>query len=202
MAAVIELTESTYVIKTASLRHHLDEKGEPWFIARDVCEYLEIANVSDACQRIFDGAKGIATADTPGGPQEMLTVSEPGLYQLIFQSRKPEAVEFQRWVFEDLLPNLRRHGFYRMPGRPMPGIGKRAYGRQPFLDEIKRRGLTQREAFDGLNAIELNDVPQVSFNVYTNSMYGQCRPSAALAVRASALLGVSVDQLLTAPVRD
>lgn len=199
------LSESTYVVKSVTLRHQLDEHGDPWFVAKDVCDYLEIANVSDACTKLFDSnSRGIATTDTADGrTREMIFVNEPGLYQLIFQSRKPEAREFQRWVFEDLLPNLRKQGYYRMPGRTLPGItGKTTHGRQPFLDEIRKRGISQSKAFEQMNELVLGGVPLLELGGYRNACYGQQRPSASLARRASELLGMPVGALFTAPIRD
>jgi len=67
----------------------LVRNGELWFVLADVCQALEIANHRDVPSRLDDDEKGVATIDTPGGPQEMLIVSEPGLYKLIATSRKP-----------------------------------------------------------------------------------------------------------------
>jgi anti-repressor protein len=63
----------------------------PWFVARDVCECLEINNHRQALTRLDDDEKGVITTDTLGGSQELLTVNESGVYSLIFASRKPEA---------------------------------------------------------------------------------------------------------------
>jgi prophage antirepressor-like protein len=84
----------------------------PEWIAVDVCKILEIANVSDTLSDFEDDEKGIATSDTLGGIQGMLTVTEPGLYRLIFKSRKPVAKRFQKWVFGEVLPSIRKKGFY------------------------------------------------------------------------------------------
>lgn len=56
--------------------------------------------------------KGLQKVQTPGGPQEMATVYEPGLYALIARSNSPLAVPFQRWVYEDVLPSIRKTGSY------------------------------------------------------------------------------------------
>jgi prophage antirepressor-like protein len=84
----------------------------PWFIAKDVCDILGLARVSDALRDFPQNERGAVSARTPGGDQEMLTVNEPGLYRLIFQSRKPEAEKFKTWVFTDVLPQIRRAGAY------------------------------------------------------------------------------------------
>lgn len=86
--------------------------GEPWFVAKDVCTCLEIANVSDACSRLDEDERGIVSTDTPSGKQEMLVVSEPGLYSLIGSSKKQEAKAFKRWVNHEVLPSIRKTGSY------------------------------------------------------------------------------------------
>ena len=92
--------------------------GTTWWVAADVCAVLDIRNVSHACARLKDHEKGIVTNDTPGGDQDILIVSEPGLYRLIMGSRKPEAEAFQHWVFHEVLPEIRRTGSYGKPTTP------------------------------------------------------------------------------------
>lgn len=87
--------------------------GEPWFVAADLCAALEIANSRDAVSRLDADEKDVGTTDTPGGPQRMTIVSEPGLYELISQSRKSEAKAFRRWVRHDVLPEIRQTGRYQ-----------------------------------------------------------------------------------------
>jgi prophage antirepressor-like protein len=91
--------------------------NEPWFIAKDVCDVLGIARTSDALRDFPENEKGTVDHRTPGGNQEMLTVNEPGLYRLIFQSRKPEAEKFKAWVFNEVLPQIRKTGSYGPPER-------------------------------------------------------------------------------------
>lgn len=86
--------------------------GEPWFVAKDVCDILEIANSRDAVGRLDEDEKGVVSTDTPGGRQEMAAVNEPGLYNLVMGSRKPEAKMFQRWVRHEVLPAIRKTGTY------------------------------------------------------------------------------------------
>lgn len=86
--------------------------GAPWFVARDVCDELELFNVTMALQGLDDDEKGISTVDTPGGPQQMAVVSEAGLYGLVLRSRKPGAKAFKRWVTHDVLPEIRRTGSF------------------------------------------------------------------------------------------
>ena len=86
--------------------------GEPWFVAKDVCDCLDIGNVSQTCSRLDDDERGIISNDTPSGKQEMLVVSEPGLYSLIGSSKKQEAKAFKRWVNHEVLPSIRKTGSY------------------------------------------------------------------------------------------
>lgn len=100
------------------LRVHLDDAGEPWFVAKDVCRVLEIANHRDAVAQLDEDEKdGVGISDAIGREQETTIISESGLYALVFRSRKPQAREFSRWVRKEVLPALRRKGHYEMPGR-------------------------------------------------------------------------------------
>jgi len=57
--------------------------GEPWFVAKDVCDVLEHTNSRMALERLDEDEKGVSLIYTPGGPQEMAIVNEAGLYSLI-----------------------------------------------------------------------------------------------------------------------
>ncbi|MEJ8547157.1 phage antirepressor KilAC domain-containing protein [Brevibacillus borstelensis] len=90
--------------------------GEPWFVAKDVCDILEIANSRDAVSRLDDDEKdAVGLTDTIGRQQTMTVISESGLYGLVMNSRKPEAKDFQRWVRKVVIPSIRKHGAYMTP---------------------------------------------------------------------------------------
>ena len=72
--------------------------GEPWFIAKDVCCALGLQDVSMTVKRLDDDEKLIQTLFVSGQGRETWTVNESGLYGLIFQSRKPEARAFRKWL--------------------------------------------------------------------------------------------------------
>ena len=86
--------------------------GEPWFVAKDACDCLDLGNVSQTCSRLDDDERGIISIDTPSGKQEMLIISEPGLYSLIGSSKKKKAKAFKRWVNHEVLPSIRKTGGY------------------------------------------------------------------------------------------
>ncbi|WP_377299689.1 BRO family protein [Rhizobium sp. SGZ-381] len=88
------------------------KEGQDWFVAVDVCRCLGLENSRQALTRLPDEEKGVTVNDTLGGPQEMASVNEPGLYRLIFTSTKPEAERLKRFVFHEVLPALRRTGAY------------------------------------------------------------------------------------------
>lgn len=89
--------------------------GEPWFVANDVCNILDLSNPRMAVSRLDEDEKGVSIVDTPGGKQEVTVVSESGLYALILTSRKPEAENFKRWIRKEVIPSIRKHGAYMMP---------------------------------------------------------------------------------------
>lgn len=103
--------------KGAPLRTLTDKAGEPWFVAKDVCDILGMSNPSMAVTALDkDEVAQIDPKDYLGSEnrsnQAVNIVSEPGLYKLIMRSRKPEAKEFQRWVTHEVLPQIRRTGGY------------------------------------------------------------------------------------------
>ena len=114
--------------------------GQPWFIARDVCNILELDNSRQALTRLDDDEKGtvILNDGTPGNPN-MAIVNEPGLYSLILASRKPEARVFKRWVTHEVLPSIRQTGMYAIVPKTLPEA-LRAYA-----DEVERRELAEAE---------------------------------------------------------
>ena len=86
--------------------------GEPWFVLADLCRVLEIANHGNVAARLADDQKGVHLADTPGGRQQVTIVSEPGMYEVVIRSDKPEALAFRRWITGDVLPAIRKTGTY------------------------------------------------------------------------------------------
>jgi anti-repressor protein len=92
-------------------------EDEPWFVAKDICDILDVRNNRDALSRIDSEDKGVVLTDTLGGKQEVTAVNESGLYSLILGSRKPEARAFKRWVTSEVLPAIRKHGGYLTPDK-------------------------------------------------------------------------------------
>ncbi|GEL42908.1 hypothetical protein MEX01_34990 [Methylorubrum extorquens] len=102
--------------------------GEPRFVASDVCEAIDLRDVSDAVGKLDDDEKGRASIPTPGGLQSLLVVTESGLYTMVLRSRTamtPGSVahRFRRWVTSEVLPAIRQTGGY---GTPAPAHGAAA----------------------------------------------------------------------------
>ncbi|MCI8469345.1 MAG: phage repressor protein/antirepressor Ant [Eggerthellaceae bacterium] len=90
---------------------------EPWFVASDVAKALGYAKPNNAVSQHCKGALKRGTLPTTGGPQEFSLISEPDVFRLIVSSKLPSAQRFEAWVFEEVLPSIRRHGAYMTPER-------------------------------------------------------------------------------------
>ncbi len=88
------------------------ENGEPWFVAADISKFLGYRDAFNMTRILDEDETAPHTVSTPSGDQEMLIISESGLYHAILKSRKPEAKIFRRWVTQEVLPSLRRDGHY------------------------------------------------------------------------------------------
>ncbi len=86
-----------------------DDSGNPWFVAADVCDALDIKNVTQAVNRLDDDERSMFNIGRQG---ETNVINESGLYSLILGSRKPEAKRFKKWVTSEVLPAIRKTGRY------------------------------------------------------------------------------------------
>ena len=93
----------------------INRDGEPWFVLTDLCRVLELPNASMVARRIDPEMKGVSQIDTHGGPQQMAVVSEPGMYEVVIRSDKPEATAFRRWITSEVLPSIRKTGSFAIP---------------------------------------------------------------------------------------
>lgn len=134
----------------AALRTLTDENGEPWFVAKDVCDILGHSNVSIALDRLDDDERSKFNLGRQG---ETNIVNEAGLYVLVLGSRKPEAHEFKRWVTHEVLPQIRRTGGY-IPTTDadddMTILAKAVMIGQRTMEEQKRRIAAQESHINEL----------------------------------------------------
>jgi prophage antirepressor-like protein len=92
--------------------------GEPWWIGKDVCDVLGYADANDSLKRHCKHAQILKTGESPGldlPSRGMTIIPESDVYRLIIRSNLPEAERFERWVMEEVLPSIRKHGAYMTP---------------------------------------------------------------------------------------
>jgi prophage antirepressor-like protein len=88
------------------------DNNEPWFCLKDVCDKLGLTTVK-VVQRLGDDILSkYPIVDSLGRQQVASFVNEDGLYDVIMDSRKPEAKAFRKWVTSEVLPSIRKHGMY------------------------------------------------------------------------------------------
>ncbi len=111
--------------------------GTPLFVAKDICDALGISKYRDALTRLDEDERASISVDTLGGKQSMIAVNESGLYTLVFQSRKPEAKAFRKWVTGEVLPNIRKHGVYMTPEVAMSAKNLKRLRKQ-MLEQMRK----------------------------------------------------------------
>lgn len=124
----------------------IEQNGEPWFVAKDLCQILEIRNVSDALSRLDEDEKDIVSTDTLGGKQNTAIVSESGMYALVLSSRKPEAKPFRKWVTAEVLPSIRKTGQYTYTPQPTHRSPQQPAPQQPQLPQVTSIALAGLDA--------------------------------------------------------
>lgn len=101
-----------FCFKDNVIRTITDALGEPWFVAKDVCDALGLDNITWALNGLDDDELTLEKLNAGGQTREMKLISESGLYTLIIRSNKPQAKPFRRWVTHEVLPSIRKTGSY------------------------------------------------------------------------------------------
>lgn len=115
----------TFNFHSNEVRTATDQNGDIYFCLADVANVLELGNAN--VSRFQLDEKGVHKMYTPtnGGTQELTFISEPNLYRVIFRSNKEQAKQFQDWVFNEVLPTIRKTGAYvSEPQQPVQPIGE------------------------------------------------------------------------------
>lgn len=120
--------------------------GDPWFVAADVCRVMGIQNNRQAVENLDADEKGVCSTYTLGGHQDLVIISESGLYTLVLRSRQattPGTVQhrFRKWVTAEVLPTIRRSGVY--VGAPVRPLSEDELPRSAFpdwsMDELRSK---------------------------------------------------------------
>ena len=98
-----------------NVRTLTDPQGEPWFVLKDVCDVLDVTNVGNVVKRLDKADIHRTDVRSGGQNRNMALVNESGLYDVILDSRKPQAREFRRWVTSEVIPSIRKTGAYGTP---------------------------------------------------------------------------------------
>ena len=150
----------TFTFKSQNVRVEY-RNGDPMFCLKDVAEILEI---KDAKSRNFNlNQKGVEIIPLPtkGGIQQITFINEPNLYRVIFRSNKPEAVKFQDWIFEEVIPQIRKTGGYQIT--PKTTADDRTGLRQAVAALVGRKGIDYSTAYSMIhqrfNVEAIEDIP-------------------------------------------
>lgn len=142
----------------------LDVDGRPYFAGTDVARALGYAIPSKAVNTHCKGVSKME-APTPGGVQKLLFIPEGDLYRLIISSKLPSAEKFERWVFEEVLPSIRKTGAY---GVQVPRT----------LKEALQLALEQEEKLEALqldNSIKTQQIAELQPKATYYDLILQCR---------------------------
>lgn len=183
---------STFNFESNSIRT-LAINNEPWFVAKDLCNAINISNYRDAIERLDEDEKGVALTDTLGGQQEMNIVSESGMYTLILRCR--DAVKkgsiphrFRKWVTAEVLPTIRKTGKYESK----TSVNDRTGLRNAVNMLVSKKGLIYSEAYhlvhqrfnvESIEDLTLEQLPQAVEYVHKIILEGELITEAELPSR-------------------
>jgi len=123
----------SFTPQTPEVRSMIDKNGDPWFVAKDVCDILGLTNPTMAMQALDDDERAKSDLGLKG---EINIINESGLFTLIIRSDKPEAKPFRKWITSEVLPSIRKYGFYGLPNNvEIPDDPQQAYALWPHLDK-------------------------------------------------------------------
>lgn len=163
----------------------INKSGEPWFVAKDVCDVLGIANSRDGVGRLDDDERGVGLTDTLGGKQESVIISESGMYTLVLRCRdaiKPGTVphKFRKWVTAEVLPAIRKTGEYVKCAKttvdqrtPLRDAVNMLVGKKGLRYDDAYNMVHQRFAIDSIDELELTQIPEAVEYIHRVVLHGE-----------------------------
>lgn len=147
-------------------------EGQPWFVAVDVCNVLDLSNPTIAVSRLDEDERAKFNLGRQG---DATIVNEPGLYTLVLGSRKPEAKAFKRWITHEVVPTIRKTGAYGLTLPQDYPSALRAladsYERENALQEQNAALLPKAYFADAVsNAVNLVPMAELSAYLYKNGV--------------------------------
>lgn len=147
-----------------TVRTTVDDNGDTWFVAKDVGDALGIQNIRQVLANLDDDEKGVCKVYTLGGEQEVSVVNEPGLYTLILRSNKPEVKAFKRWITHEVIPAIRKRGFYGRPSidqlvKISAVIAACPRYKLPIITDILRSAIPEVPKIEGTTHWEAPSIP-------------------------------------------
>lgn len=137
----------------------IEKDGEPWFVGKDVADILGYQNGSrDINRHVDDEDKMTERIVLSGQNREMIFINESGLYSLILSSKLPTAKKFKRWVTNEVLPSIRKHGAY-MNEQTL----EQALTSPDFLIRLAQQLKAEKEKNAALESKIAEDAPKVEF---------------------------------------
>lgn len=114
-----------------------DDDWNPWFVAKEICDILELTNVSSTVSAINEKNLRIISTDTKGIKRSMAIVDETGLYKIIINSRKPKAEKFVDWITSEVLPSIRKTGQYSVKQLTQLEVAKQLVASLEETEQLK-----------------------------------------------------------------
>ena len=151
------LTPSVFKFEESTPIRSLIKDGEPWFVAKDICDVLGLSNITEALRNLEDDERGSEFLNTSGGRQKVVIISESGLYALVIRSNKPNARKFRKWITAEVLPAIRRTGRYAAPVQPELPLPDRA-----ALPERSRSGIVPRMEYNGVAVMPIWEIARAT----------------------------------------
>ncbi|AHA28008.1 phage repressor protein [Candidatus Liberibacter americanus] len=176
-----------FEFESNNIRTLVDKQGNPLFVAKDIAEALGYNNPSDAVYQHCDGSVFYRTIiDSLGRNQKTRVIKEPDVYRLIVKSKLPSAKKFERWLFEDVLPTIRKTGSYSISSKTVSPntllrlhkhfeqIAKQAGLKENQLLLKVNQGVTRITGINQLEAMDIAYLPSADNDEYlTPTQIGQ-----------------------------
>lgn len=147
-----ELLRKEFDFNGTRLTTIIQENGAPLFIAKEVCEHLEISDTSMATRNLDEDEKLIQTLLVSGQNRRLTLITESGLYSLVIRSNKPEAKNFKKWITSEVLPSIRINGAY--------SVNEQFKIPQTFSEALKLAG-EQAEVIEKQSLLITEQTPKV-----------------------------------------